>query len=212
MEQVVIKADRREIVGKHVKSVRREGKLPAILYGKHISPIPVALDWRVASRVLGHLTTSSLVVIDLGDETHTALVREKQRNHMTGALLHVDFQVISMTEVLRTKVSVTIIGEAPAIKTYSGILVTNVDQLEVECLPVDLPERIEVNVTGLTEIGSAFHVSDLKLSDKIKILDDLDTVIAVVTAQAMEEAEVTAAAAEPEPEVIEKGKKEEEEI
>lgn len=214
MEQVVLNAERREVIGKHVKSLRREGKLPAILYGKRISPIPVALNWREASRILGHMTPSALVVVNLGDEKHTALVREKQRNHLTGDLLHVDFQVISLTEKLRTEVSIYITGVAPAIKAFNGILVTNLDALEVECLPGDLPERIEVNVSDLTEIGSAIHVRDLIVSDKVRVLEDPDTVVVVVTAQAAEEEEeLEAPAAEEgalEPELIEKGKKEEE--
>ncbi|MCU0484502.1 MAG: 50S ribosomal protein L25 [Anaerolineales bacterium] len=208
MEQVVLKADRREVVGKHVKSLRREGKLPAILYGKRISPIPVVLDWREASRILSHLTPSSLVQIDLGTEKHTALVREKQRNHLTGALLHVDFQVISMTEVIRTRVSIAAVGESPAVKVLNGILVVSMDDLEVECLPTDLPSQIEVDISMLKEIGDAVHVRDLVLPPKVSVLDDPDTVVLVVTFQEAEEAAAGEAGGE-EPEVMTKGKKEE---
>lgn len=210
MERVVLKADRREIIGKHVKGLRRLGKLPAILYGKYITPIPVVLDWREASKILNHLTTSSLVEIDLGNEKHTALVREKQRNHMTGVLYHVDFQVISMTEVIRTKVSVELTGEAPAVKLLNGIVVTNIDELEVECLPTDLPNQIKIDISALNEIGDTIHVSDLVLPPDVTVLDDPDAVVVVITAQGLDQGEAEEAAEE-EPEVLAKGKKEEEE-
>ena len=210
MEQVVLKAERREVVGKHVKSLRREGKLPAILYGKQISPIPVVLDWREASRILGRLTRSSLVQIDLGTEKHTALVREKQRNHLTGALLHVDFQVISMTEVIRTRVSVEVVGESPAVKVLNGILVVSMENLEVESLPGDLPSQIEIDISGLKEIGDSLQVRDLVISSKVTVLEDPEAVVVVVTAQQAEEA-IPGEGAGEEPEVMTKGKKEEEE-
>ena len=210
MEQVVLKAERREVVGKHVKSLRREGKLPAILYGKQISPIPVVLDWREASRILSHLTRSSLVQIDLGAEKHTALVREKQRNHLTGAILHVDFQVISMTEVIRTRVSVAIVGESPAVKVLNGILVVSMENLEVESLPGDLPSQIEIDISGLKEIGDSLQVRDLVISSKVTVLEDPEAVVVVVTAQQAEEA-IPGEGAGEEPEVMTKGKKEEEE-
>lgn len=210
MEHVVLKAERREIIGKHVKNLRRSGLLPAILYGKHISPIPVAFDTREASRLLSHLSPSALIEIDLGTETHTALVREKQRNHLTGALLHVDFQVVSMTETIHARVSLELIGESPAVKLFGGVLVANMDDLEVECLPGDLPARIAVDISKLTEIGDTILVSELVLPPKVTVLEDPEALVVVVTAQ--EEKEPEAEAGSIEPEVVAKGKKEEEDF
>jgi large subunit ribosomal protein L25 len=135
-------------------------------------------------------------------------VREKQRDPIIGTLTHVDFLAVSLKEKLRTNVYLSLVGLAPAIKTYNAIQVPGVDELEVECLPQDLPERIEVDLSGLAEIGDGIHVRDLQLSDKVKILTDPDTMIVLMTAPEMEE--VAEEAATPEPEVIEKGKKEEE--
>jgi large subunit ribosomal protein L25 len=159
------------------------------------------------------MTSSSLVNINLEGKTHSALVREKQRNFITGVLLHVDFQAVSLTEKLRTTVSIEVTGLAPAIADFSGVVVTNVNQVEVECLPQDLPERIIVDVSGLAKIGDAIYVRDLKVSDKVTILENLDETVVIITAQAAEEVveEVVVAATIEEPEVIEKGKKEEEE-
>jgi large subunit ribosomal protein L25 len=211
MEEIVLNAKRREVVGKQVKALRRAGRLPAILYGRHLSPILVTLDMRNVSRVLPTITSSHLVVVDVEGEKHTTLVRERQRHPVTGGLLHVDFQVLSMTEKLRTTVVIVLEGDAPAAKNYNGVLVTGQNELEVECLPGDLPERIRVDISGLTEIGSAIHVRDLVLPLTVEVLTDLDELVVLITAPAAEEKEEIVAAVEgaAEPEIIEKGKKEE---
>jgi large subunit ribosomal protein L25 len=213
MEKVSIHATRRSVTGKQVRAVRRAGQLPAVLYGRHLKATAISLDLRDASKILATMTSSSLVNIDLEGETHSALVREKQRNFITGVLLHVDFQAVSLTEKLRTTVSIELTGLAPAIKDFSGVVVTNVSQVEVECLPQDLPERIVVDVSGMAKIGDAIFVRDLKVGEKVTVLENPDETVVIITAQAAEEVveEVVAAASLEEPEVIEKGKKEEEE-
>jgi len=212
MKEIVLIAKRRDVVGKQVKALRREGLLPAVLYSRHLAPIIITLDMRDASRVLPTITSSHLVVVDVEGEKLTTLVREKQRHPVTGSLLHVDFQVLSMTEKLRTTVVIVLEGEAPAAKNFNGVLVTGQTELEVECLPSDLPERIRVNVSGLNEIGNSIHVRDLILPPKVEVLTDPDELVVLVTAQAAEEKEeVVAVEGAIEPEVIEKGKIEEEE-
>jgi large subunit ribosomal protein L25 len=211
MEEFVLDAIRRDLIGKQVKALRREGKLPAILYGKTIKPTPVILDLKPASNTLSHMSTSALVTINLDDEKHIALVREKQRNVITGVLTHVDFQVVSMLEKIRTSVSIEVQGEAPAVKNFNGIVVLNTDELDVEALPGDLPERIKVDISILETIGQVIHLRDLTLPENIIIMNDPDTIIVVVTPPEVELAEEVEVA-EVEPEVIEKGKKEEEEI
>ncbi len=213
MEEILLKADRRTVLGKQVKAMRREGKLPAVIYGHHIEPISIVLDLRDASHSLQGLAPSALVTVDVEGEKHRALVREKQRNKLTGTLLHVDFLAVSMTEKLRAQVYVEITGTAPAIKDFSGVLVSGLDELEVECLPKDLPERITADVSNLLKIGDGIYVRDLVVPEDVKILEDPDTMIALITAQAAVEEEVAPVVEEAlgeEPEVIEHGKKEEE--
>lgn len=215
MEREVIEAVKRSVIGKQVKALRREGKLPAILYGSTIEPTPILMDLKLASNTLNHIASSALVTINLEGEALVSLVREKQRNVLTGMLTHVDFQVVSMKEKIRTNVSVEIHGEAPAVKNFNGILVQNVDELEVEALPADLPERIVVDVSGLEMIGKSIRLSDLVLPEKITVLEDPNLILVVVTApeaEPVEEVVVEEVAVEVEPEVIEKGKKEEEEV
>ena len=212
MEEVTIKAVKREVTGKQVKALRRQGLLPAVLYGRNFPSTPISLDLRDASHTLSHMTTSALVTVVLDGEKHLALVRERQRDFIRGTLKHIDFQVVSMKEKLRTSVSVVIVGESPAVKDFNGVLVTGLDEVEVECFPQDLPERIMADVSGLKQIGDAIYVRNLVISEKVEVLEDPNEVVVVVTAQAAEEVEeVVVEEVVAEPELIEKGKKEEEE-
>jgi large subunit ribosomal protein L25 len=220
MEKVVLKAERRDVVGKQVKAMRREGKLPAVIYGRHTEPINVVLDAHNASRVLGRVTSSSLVTIELDGKEYPTLVREKQRDFIKNRLLHVDFLAVSLTESLHASVSLSFVGVSTAVKDFNAVLVHNLESLQVECLPTDLPERIEVDITPLEHPGDGLRVRDIIVSDKVRLLDDPDTMVVVATFAKVEEeevaavpgAEVGAAPTPTEPELaVERGKKEEEE-
>lgn len=217
MDEIVIQAKQRDVVGKRVKGLRREGKLPAILYGKHIETMPIELDHREASKILEGLSPSTLIRIELDGGEHLALVREKQRDVILGTLLHIDFQAVSLTEKVRSEVSIQFTGESLAVKDLGGILVTNIERLEVEALPRDLPERIEVDVSNLLEIGDAVYVRDLSLPGDVTVHAEPDDAIVVVTIPAAEpepeeEEEVEEELLEgAEPEIIERGRREEEE-
>jgi large subunit ribosomal protein L25 len=217
MDQVVLKAEKREVIGKQVHALRRAGKLPAVIYGRHTEPINVSLDAHSASLVLGRLTSSSLVTIDLDGTQYPTLVREKQRDYIKNRLLHVDFLTVSLTETLRANVAINLVGVSVAVKDYDAVLVTNLQSLEVECLPADLPERIDVDISVLDRPGEGIRVRDIRVSDKVRLLDDPDTMVVVATfAKVEEEAAAVPGAegvapAETEPELaVERGKKEEE--
>lgn len=210
MEEIVLQAQRREVTGKQVKALRRQGLLPAVIYGHNISPTAISLDAHEASRTLPKVSSSQLITIMLENTPHMVLMRQKQRNPVTSAYIHVDFQEVSMTETLRTMVRIELVGESPAVKNYDGILVPVQEELEVECLPKDLPSHIEVDISGLLEIGDALHISDIKLPANVEALGDPDEVVVVVTAPTSEAELEAAEAGAAEPEVIERGKKEEE--
>ena len=217
MEKVVLKATKRDVVGKQVKALRREGKLPAVIYGRHTEPITINLDAHSASLALAKITSSSLVTIDVEGAEYPTLVREKQRDYIKNRLLHVDFLAVSMTEKLRTRVSVRFIGVSPAVKDYNAVMVHNLEQLEVECLPTDLPERIDLDISVLARPGEGIRVRDVKVPDTVRLLDDPDTMVAVATFAKVEEEVAGVPGAEgvaptsTEPELsVERGKKEEE--
>jgi large subunit ribosomal protein L25 len=221
--QIVLEAKKRTIKGKQVNSLRRQGLLPGIIYGKvgkeQIEPIMIQLDLHDASQIIKTLTGSSLVSVDVEGEKYPVILREIQKDIIFGTLRHVDFMAVSMTETLQTAVQIELIGQAPAETNLAAVVVTGISELEIECLPQDLPERIEVDATVLVDIDSAIYVRDLILSENITVLTDPDELIAGVTYVAIEEEpeeeeeEELAELLEEdvEPEVIEKGKKEEEE-
>jgi large subunit ribosomal protein L25 len=210
MEELVLKAQSREVVGKQVKVLRREGRLPCIIYGRGFNPVLITLNMREASRILPTITSSQLLVVDVDGKQHTTLVREKQRDPVTGMFLHVDFLEVSLTEKLHAKVQIELIGDSPAMKNYNGVMVSGLEEIEVIALPGDLPERITVDISTLTEIGQAVHVRDIVLSSAVEILDDPEEIIVVITAPAREEEEAAVEGATAEPEVVERGRKEEE--
>jgi len=210
MEKIVLDATRRSVIGKQVNSLRRDGKLPAVMYGHNFEPTPITLDLHTTSIVLGGVSSSHLITINLEGKEYATLIREKQRDFIKGTLRHIDFQVVSLTEKIRTSVRIELTGESPAVRLYNGVVVNGITEVEIEALPQDLPDRLTLDLSSLKEIGDGLYVKDLPVSDKAAILTDLEEMIAVITAGAAEEAEAVAAETA-EPEVIERGKKEEEE-
>jgi len=208
MDEIILKAERRSVTGKQVKALRREGLLPGVLYGRGFEPVSIVMNLKEAMQILSHVASSTLVSVELEGQKHLSLVRERQRDYLKGLLKHVDFQVVSMKDKLRVEVRLEFIGESNAIKNYNGILVNNMSEITVECLPQDLPGKIQVNLALLKHIGDAIYVRDLVVSDKIHIINNGDEAIAVVAGQATDEALMGEGGAF-EPEVIEKGKKEE---
>jgi large subunit ribosomal protein L25 len=230
MEKVVLKATKRDVVGKQVKALRREGKLPAVIYGRHTHPINIELEARSAGRILAKATSSSLITIEMDGKQYPTLVREKQRDYIKTSLLHVDFLTVSMTEKLRAYVTLRFKGVSLAVKDFNAILVHNIEQLHIECLPSDLPEYVEVDISVLKNPGDGIRVGELSVPGDVLVLDDPDMMVAVASASKIEEAlaeleeleEVEGAVAEDvalvgeeegdEPELsVDRGKKDEEE-
>jgi large subunit ribosomal protein L25 len=213
MEEIVIKANRRQIVGKQVKSLRLEGKLPAVVYGRHIDPLPISLDMREASRTLQGLSLSALIRLHVDGEEHYVLVRDKQRDILRGSLIHVDFQAVSLTDKVRAVVRIELEGESPAVTEQGGILVSPLEQLEVESLPGDLPEVIKVDISKLLEVGDMINVKDLDLPSGVTVAYDPEETVAVVTwpeAEIVEEEVEEEEVEEVEPELVERRREEDE--
>lgn len=189
MDNIVLEATRRNRIGKKVKVLRREGKLPAVIYGKEVKePVAITLDLRSSSKILRDVGRSTIVTINVEGEEFATLVRDRQYHILQGHYMHVDFLAVSMTETVRTLVDLVIEGEAPAVKN-GGLVVTNMDRIEVEALPMDLPDNLVVDISVLAEIGDQISVGDLILPDKVECLTDPEETIVTITAPAMEEIE-----------------------
>ena len=208
-EEIIIKAQKRTVMGKKVNALRREGWLPGVVYGRHLQAFPIQMPAHETSLIMSKLTSSSLVSIDVDGEKHTAIVRDRQRDVIYGRLTHVDFLALSLNEKLRTTVGLELVGEAPVLKLADVILNQGVFELELECLPQDLPSKIEVDVSKIASMDDLITVGSLNLGDKITVLTDPSEVI-ISVGYSEQEKEPAAEAVEA-PEVVERGKKEEEE-
>src|SRR5512143_3919943 len=223
MDKVVLKASKRDVSGKQVNALRRSGRLPAVIYGRHTEPVKISMDAHDAALALSKVGSSSLITIDVDGTEFPALVRERQRDYIKDRLIHVDFLAVSLTEKIRAEVRIELTGVSAAVKDSDAVLVTGLHSLSVECLPADLPELIMVDISPLAKVGDSIHVRDVTLGDKVQILDDPDEMIVNATYAKIEVEEVPAAAVAVEgvvapeaeggePELsVERGKKEEEE-
>lgn len=213
MKEITFKVSARKEAGKEkAKKLRAQGMLPGVVYGEG-GAVPIVFNAH-EFEVLWHAARGENVLINLeiqngGVETKKSLVREIQREPVWGKILHVDFQHISLTKKITVKVPVHLVGTAVGVKDTGGILQHTFRELEVSCLPTEIPQHIDVDVTNL-KIGDSIHVRDLKLSPGIQILVDGDlSVVSVVPPTIIKEGELEAAAEVAEPEVITERKPEE---
>jgi large subunit ribosomal protein L25 len=198
------------------RRVRREGKIPAVVYGAGKESLSITVDPRVVTRILNSETGHNTIFdLTLEGEKTKAMIVDWQYEPIKGRILHIDLKRIALDKVLTVSVPIELIGEAEGVKTQGGILEQMLREVEIECLPADIPSHIDVDVSHLT-FGKVLRVSDLPHLDKIKFLTDENQPVAHVTSVKEEvavtpEAAAEAAAAPAEPEVIKKGKQETEE-
>jgi large subunit ribosomal protein L25 len=214
MERMSINVEKREEVGKGAaRSLRRKNMIPAVLYRAGDS-LPVQFSKKDLSRFINTTAGEQIMVnLQFGDgSSRFALMKDYQTDPANGELLHADFFEVSLTEEVEVTVHVTLVGEPIGVRRDGGILQYLLREIEVECLPDKIPGHIEVDISNL-EIGQSIRVGDLRPGEGIKVLNDPDEVIINIVAPAVEEAAPVEVAAPEikEPEIIKKGKKEEEE-
>ena len=213
-KQVKLAAERRSGTGRSTtRKLRAQGVVPAVIYGSKDKPENLQISKRDIDALLSHASGENILVelevsADGKTSSRTALMQEIQHSPVSGAVVHVDFHAVSMNEVITAEVPVEPVGTATGVKNFGGLLEQSLRSLEVECLPANLPDRLEVDVTSLN-IGDMIHVRDLMLPEGVKVKEQADLTVFSVLAPTVEE-EPVAAAAEPAaaPEVI-KEKKEE---
>lgn len=218
-ENAILQARVRTDAGKQaVKRVRRQGLLPAVVYGEGGTPVNCTVNRKELETLLhlrGRNALVSLVLENGGGGAQTTIIKEIQHHPLGGEILHVDFHRISMTEKITVEVSIEGVGTPVGVRTEGGILEHMLHRVEIVCLPSQIPERIQVNV-GEMQIGDTIHVSDLAVPEGVETVTEGDrsvfvvvppTVVRTAAEEGEEEAEEEEAT---EPEVIERGKKDEE--
>ena len=210
-EEIIIKAEKRTVKGKQVSQLRRAGILPGVIYGHKVETQAIQMDRHTVSLQMANITPTTLVTIDVAGDKVKTFVRDRQRDVLHGNLTHLDFLAVSMTEKLRAAVELELTGEAPVLENPIYLLNHSLNEIEIECFPQDMPERVLVDVSGIKTPEDTITIADLNLGENVTILTDHAEVIVSVGYNAAEEVEAPAVeAVAGEPAVVEKGKKPEE--
>lgn len=188
MHQITLNAKTRTISGKKVKNLRNQGLIPVVLYGEDIKPVNLSINEKDFIKVFEKAGTSSLVDLKIEENAPIkTIIHEPQIHPVTDKFTHIDFHKIKMTEKLETELPLEFIGESPAVKDLKGNFITNKDHISIECLPGDLIPKIDVDISVLKTFEDKILVSNLNVPSTIKVLDDLEDVVALVAAPISEE-------------------------
>ena len=193
MQKHTLSVEKRTVFGKKLKALRRQGILPGNIYGKGIESTAVQLPTKEFKAIYDEVGASGVVYISLDGKEHPVLIHALAYDYVHNIPLHADFFQVNLKEKVRTMVSLEVVGEAEAVANKLGMLMQPVSEVEVEALPTDLPEHLEVDVTKLAEVGSHVTVADIKKPANVDILTDAEQVVASIAELVSEEAEEQAA-------------------
>lgn len=168
-----LKAEERKITGRKVKALRREGLIPANVFGKDLKSYAISVTSESFRKAYQEAGETGIIELEVGKKKNPVLIANVQIHPVSGYTVHVDFRQIDLSKKITATVPVDIIGESPAEKSAIGTVVQQIMELDVEALPADLPEKFEVDVTSLAEVDAAFYVKDLKY-DKAKVAIDAE--------------------------------------
>lgn len=194
MQKHSLSTAKRETFGKKVKKLRREGILPANIYGKDFDSTAVQVEAKAFLSTFAETGHSGLIELKLDGKTIPTLVHEVTYDHVNQFPLHIDFYKVNLKEKVKAVVPVHLVGEPQAITEKLGLLMHNLSEVEVEALPTDLPEAVEVDVTHLAQVGDSVKVADMKVSPEVTILNDPEQEVARISELVSREAEEQAAA------------------
>jgi large subunit ribosomal protein L25 len=191
MDKIELKVTNREILGKKVKHLRRQGITPVHLFGHGIESLALQCDTGELERVLGQAGQTRLISLKLAKEKkpRSAVIREFDRDWRRGQLLHVDFYQVKMEEKIKLEVPIVLVGEAPALKSKTNMLEHELGTLTVECLPAKIPTSLEVDISSLIEPEQAIRVKDVPLDKDITVLNNPELVVAKISLRPVEKVE-----------------------
>lgn len=196
MDQIELEITKREVVGKKVRFLRRQGIIPVHLFGHGIESMALQCDTAKLQQVLTEAGEAKVISLKLDNEKRprSVLVREVQVDSLKGGLLHVDFYQVKMAEEVKVEVPITLVGEAPALELRANRLMQELDTLTVECLPAKIPASVELDISSLTEAEQMVRVKDIELEKGVTTLNDPELVVVKIGSRPVEvvaEREVT---------------------
>lgn len=186
---ITLKAEKREVFGKKTKKLREQGLIPAELYGRGVSNIHLSVPAKEFAKAYEEGGEHSVLYLEVDGQSHPVLIHDVHEDSMKPEILAIDFHEIRMDEKVKAHVPLEFEGEPPAVEEKEGILIKNMDEIEVEALPADLPHSIKVDLSGLIELDQSIYVKDLPKGDKFEYVIDEETAIVSVTAPKEEEIE-----------------------
>ena len=187
-------AQTRTQFGKAVKTLRAKGLLPAELYGQGVANLHLAVPVKEFKKVFKEAGESTMIYVAVEGKKHAVIIQDVVTDPITDEVMSIDFYQVRLDQKLQVKVPIAFMGDAPAVKEKGGVLVKAMTELKVEALPTDIPHAIEVSLAGLNDIGVSIHVSELKVSANVKVLDEGKAVVATIIAKMTEEQEAKLAA------------------
>ena len=203
MEKITLQASKRTETGKRNRQLRASGHTPAVIYGHGTPATAIQLDARKLEKAFSNAGTNKILQVEIeGDKTKNVLIHDITKHPLTGLIQHADFYVVRMDEKVKTEVPIHFTGESTAVYQEGGTLITNLETVEVEALPANLPENFEVDISVLDDFEKSIHVRDLKIPQGVEILTESEELVAKVDPPRSEEelAELDAEMAEGAPE------------
>ncbi len=188
VNNVEIEAQNRAELGHKSNKLRKQGLIPAVVYGRQVKPIPIVVNSKDFIKKVLHSEAELNLIFNLkvNDKTMPVITCDLQKDSLTDQIIHLDFKHIIMDEAIKTKVPVELIGTSIGVKDSGGVLVHGLRDIEIKCLPGDIPDKFEIDVSAI-DIGHSLHVSDIKVTNKIQILSLPNEMIATVSAPTKEE-------------------------
>ena len=182
-----LKAKPRKELGKKVESLRRGGLLPAVLYGEGVASQPVSVSYADFDKVYRQASESALLKLNLDGKPFNVLIYDKKKDPLSDKFIHADFYAVRMDKEIKAKIPLRFMGESSAVKNEGGILVKVLQEVEVESLPQDLPHEINIDLSGLSQIGARLLVKEILLPRGVKILADTEGTVVLIEAPRSEE-------------------------
>ena len=188
-----ISAKIRKKLKRGLNSLRKKGRIPAVLYGRKVKSVPLEVDYKDFEKIFREVGESSLISLKIEDEkkTYQVLIHDIQKDPISGKFIHVDFYHPSLTQKTEAVIPLKFVGESEAVKNLGGTLVKSILEVEVKALPQDLPHEIEVDISKIKTFDDHIKIADIKVPSKVEILREKDEIVASVVAPEEEEVEVS---------------------
>jgi large subunit ribosomal protein L25 len=200
MKRYKLAVEKRKVLGKKVHKLRKEGLFPANIYGKGVKSVSVQVPYKEFEKVYKEAGETGIVDIDIAGEVRPSLIHNVQQDYYKHVLLHADFFQVNLKEKVKAMIKIVTVGEPKAVSEKLGLLMQTLNEVEVEALPTDLPEKVEINVESLAALDAQVTVGEIKVPTGVTILTDASQVVAkigsLISKEAAEQAAAEAAAAE----------------